>query len=92
MVGVLYLSPAAHLARLRWSAVSCGGGAVPCSGGAVPCGDALCLAVGCDTLRWGAVLFSGGVFPNGEVFYLVVTVRHLVVQALSPVVKCCTLR
>jgi hypothetical protein len=79
VVGVLYLSPAAHLARLRWGAVSCGGGAVPFSGGAVPCGDALRLAVGCDTVRWGAVPFSSGVFPHGEVIYLVVTVRYLVV-------------
>ena len=37
------------------------------------------------SFSWSGV-FSGGVLPNGEVLYLVVTVRYLVVQVLNPVV------
>ena len=70
-----------------------GGRAVPCGGvlclvGEMLChaAEVLCLAAECYTLRWSAVPFSGGVLPNGEVLYLVVTVRYLVVQVLNPVV------
>ena len=67
--GVLYLVGRVLCLVVGGRAVP-GGGALCLVGGALcHAVEVLCLAVGCYTLRWCAVPFSGGVLPCGEVFF-----------------------